>query len=50
MNLSLFSFYEFRTLEEHELGKIDYMKDVVPDEGIPTKLNSYFFYFYFIFY
>jgi hypothetical protein len=50
MNLSLFSFYEFRTLEEHELGKIDYMKDVVPDEGIPTKLNSYFSDFYFIFY
>jgi hypothetical protein len=50
MNLSLFSFYEFCTLEEHELGWISYMKDVVPNEGIPTKLNSYFSDLYFIFY
>jgi hypothetical protein len=42
MNLSLFSFYEFCTLKEQELGRIAYMKDVVTDEGIPTKLNSYF--------
>jgi hypothetical protein len=26
------------------------MKDVVPDEGIPTELNSYFSDLYFIFY
>jgi hypothetical protein len=42
MNLSLFSFYEFCTPEEQELRRISYMKDAVPDEGIPTKLNSYF--------
>jgi hypothetical protein len=50
MNLSLFFFYEFYTLQEQELGKIAYMKDVVSDGGIPTKLNSYFSDLYFIFY
>jgi hypothetical protein len=50
MNLSLFSFYEFCTLKEQELGRIAYMKDVVTDERIPTKLNSYFSDLYFIFY
>jgi hypothetical protein len=49
-NLSSFSFCEFCTLEEQELGRIDYMKDVVLYEGIPTKLNSYFYDLYFIFY
>jgi hypothetical protein len=49
-NLSSFSFSEFCTLEEQELGRIDYMKDVVLYEGIPTKLNSYFYDLYFIFY
>jgi hypothetical protein len=42
MNLSLFFLHEFCTLKEQELGRISYMKDAVPDEGIPTKLNSYF--------
>jgi hypothetical protein len=50
MNLLLLSFYEFCTLEEQELGRIAYMKDVVTDEGIATKLNSYFSDLYFIFY
>jgi hypothetical protein len=50
MNLSLFSFNEFDTLEEQELRRIAYMKDVVPDEGIPTKLYLYFSDLYFIFY
>jgi hypothetical protein len=50
MNLSLFSLHEFCTLKEQELGRISYMKDAVPDEGIPTKLNSYFSDLYFIFY
>jgi hypothetical protein len=50
MNLSLFSFYEFCTLEEQELGRIAYMKDIVTDEEILTKLNSYFSDMYFSFY
>jgi hypothetical protein len=50
MNLSSFSFYEFCTLEELELGRIAYMKDIVPDEEIRTKLNSYFSNMYFSFY
>jgi hypothetical protein len=39
MNLSLFLFFQFCTQEEQELRRIDYMKDVVLDERIPTKLN-----------
>jgi hypothetical protein len=50
MNLSLFSFYEFCTPEEQELGRISYMKDAALDEGIPTKLNSYFSELYCILY
>ena len=42
INLSLFSFSKICTLEEQELRRIDYMKDVVLDEGIPTKFVSYF--------
>jgi hypothetical protein len=40
-NFSSFSFSEFCTLEEQELGRIAYMKDVVLYEGIPTKFISY---------
>jgi hypothetical protein len=50
MNLSSFSFSEFCTLEEQELGRIDYMKDVVLYEVVPTKFDSYFSDLYFIFY
>jgi hypothetical protein len=50
INLSLFSFSEFCTLEEQELRRFDYMKDVVLDEGIPTKFTSYFSELYFISY
>jgi hypothetical protein len=50
MNLSLFSFSEFCTLEEQELGGIYYIKDVVLYEGILTKFISYFSQLYFIFY
>jgi hypothetical protein len=50
MNLSLFSFYKFCTLEQQELRRIACMKDVVTYEGIPSKLNSYFSDLYFIFY
>jgi hypothetical protein len=42
MNLSSFSFSEFCTLEDQELGRNAYMKDVVLYGGIPTKLNSCF--------
>jgi hypothetical protein len=49
-NVSSFSFSEFCTLEEQELGRIAYMKDVALYEGIPTKLNSCFYDLYFIFY
>jgi hypothetical protein len=42
MNLSLFSFSEFCTLEEQELGRIVYMKDVVLYEAVLTKFDSYF--------
>jgi hypothetical protein len=42
MNLSLFSFSEFCTLEEQELGRIAYMKDVVLYEPVLTKFDSYF--------
>jgi hypothetical protein len=51
MNLSLFCFYEFCTLEEQELWRITYMKeDVVLYEGVPTKFVSSFFgaLFYFL--
>jgi hypothetical protein len=40
MNLSLFSFSKFCTLEEHELRRFDYMKDVVLHEGFHKKINS----------
>jgi hypothetical protein len=49
-NLSSFSFSEFCTLEECELGRIAYMKDVVLYEMVPTKFDSYFSDLYFIFY
>jgi hypothetical protein len=49
-NLSLFSFSEFCTREEQELGRIGYMKDVVLYESVPTKFDSYFSDLYFIFY
>jgi hypothetical protein len=42
INLSLFSFPEFCTLDEQELRIFDYMKDVVLDEAVPIKFNSYF--------
>jgi hypothetical protein len=42
LNLSLFSFYEFYRLAEQEFSRFDYMKDEVLDEGITTKLDSYF--------
>jgi hypothetical protein len=48
MNLSLFLFSEFCTLEEQELRRFDYIKDVVLDEGILTKFILYFFNLYFI--
>jgi hypothetical protein len=50
MNLSLFLFSEFCTLEEQELSRFDYIKDVVLDKGNPTKLNLYFSELYFICY
>jgi hypothetical protein len=42
MNLSLFLFSGFCTLEEQELRRFDYMKDIVLDEGIPTEFILYF--------
>jgi hypothetical protein len=39
MNISLLYFFDFFTLEEQELGRIFYMKDVVLHERTPTKLN-----------
>jgi hypothetical protein len=42
MELSLFSFLKFCTLDEQELRRFDYIKDAVLDEGIPTNLTSYF--------
>jgi hypothetical protein len=48
MNLSSFSFSEFCTLEEQELGRIGYMKDVILYEGMPTNFVSYFWQLYFI--
>jgi hypothetical protein len=50
MNLSSFSFSEFCTLEEQELGRIIYMKDVVLYEAVPTKFVLSFLELYFIFY
>jgi hypothetical protein len=41
-NLFSFSFLEFCTLEEQELGRIAYMKDVVLYETVPTKFVSSF--------
>jgi hypothetical protein len=41
-NLFSFSFSEFCTLEEQELRRIAYMKDVVLYESVPTKFDSYF--------
>jgi hypothetical protein len=49
-NLSSFSLSEFCTLEEQELGRIAYMKDVVLYEGIPTKFILYIYGLYFIWY
>jgi hypothetical protein len=40
-NLSSFSISEFCTLEEQELGRNAYMKDVVLYESVPTKFLSY---------
>jgi hypothetical protein len=42
MNLSSFLFSEFCTLEELELGRITYVKDVVLYEEILIKFISYF--------
>jgi hypothetical protein len=50
INLSLFSFSEFTTLEEQESRRFDYMKDVDLDEGISTKFISYYLEQYFIYY
>jgi hypothetical protein len=45
----LIYFFEFFTLEEHELERISYIKDIVLYEGISTKFVSYFLSFiYFI--
>jgi hypothetical protein len=41
-DLSSFSFSEFCTLEEPELSRTYYMKDVVLYEAIPTKFVSSF--------
>jgi hypothetical protein len=45
INLSLFSFSKFCT--QQELSIFDYMKDVVLNEGIPTKSTLYFSELYF---
>jgi hypothetical protein len=50
MNLSLFIVSEFYTLEEQDFMRFGCMKDVVLDEGIPIKLNSYFCDLQFLFY
>jgi hypothetical protein len=50
MNISLIYFFEFFTLEEHELERISYIKDIVLYEGISTKFVSCFSKFYFISY
>jgi hypothetical protein len=59
MNLSSFSFSKFCTLEEQELERIGYMKDLKNRvdlknralyESVPTKFDSYFSDLYFIFY
>jgi hypothetical protein len=42
MNLSSFSFSGFFTVEEQELWRITYMKDVVPYEGILKNLFHHF--------
>jgi hypothetical protein len=50
INLSLSSFFEFCTLEEHDLMRFDCMKDVVLDDGIPAKFISYISELYFLCY
>jgi hypothetical protein len=50
MNLYLFSFPKFCTLDKQELRRLDYIKDVVLDKAVPIKFNSYFSDMYFIFY
>jgi hypothetical protein len=47
INLSLLLFSKFCTLEEHELGRIAYMKDVALYEVIAKKIVSYFSQLYF---
>jgi hypothetical protein len=42
INLSLFLFSEFCTLEEQEFGRITYMKDVVIYEGFQPNLFHIF--------
>jgi hypothetical protein len=42
VNLSLFSFPEFCTLDEHELMRFDYRKDVVLDGTVLIKFTPYF--------
>jgi hypothetical protein len=49
-NLSSFSFSKFCTLEEQELGRISYIKDVVLYEAVPKKFVSSFLELYCIFY
>jgi hypothetical protein len=48
MNLSWFLFSEFCILKEQELGRTDYMKDVVLYDEIPIKFILYFCELYFI--
>jgi hypothetical protein len=50
MNISLLYFFEFFTLEEQELERTTYMKDVILYEAVPTKSISSFLELYFIFY
>jgi hypothetical protein len=50
INLSLSSFFEFCTLEEQDLMRFDCMKDVVLDNGIPSKFISYISELYFLCY
>jgi hypothetical protein len=50
VQISLLYFFEFFTLEEQELWRIYWMKDVVLYESVPTKFVSPFLELYFIFY
>jgi hypothetical protein len=50
MSISLLYFFEFFTLEEHKVGRISHMKDVVLYETVPIKFVSSFLELYFIFY